>query len=200
MMGTPPDIFIEGKNGPKYYKKNTENSNSSTSRYRLKTKEEYARDSKTQVPQLKRYLRYDALDEVIMKTPFATKAKLSPEQKREEMVRRECFLDFLKGLFEVNPFERWTAHQAMAHPFITGADFTGPFVPVIDPKINERKLSFMLLMQRRGYVFCYTIVLSSFLVCDFSLSLTSLTTIPFSINHRHTHITFYYLAGTMDLI
>ena len=28
MMGPPPDIFIEGKNGPKYYKKIAENSSS----------------------------------------------------------------------------------------------------------------------------------------------------------------------------
>lgn len=148
MMGTPPDVFLEGKNGGKYFRK-IERAEGAV-QYRLKTPEEYAAETGTEIPALKKYLRYDKLDEVIMKCPLADKAKLSLELKQEEMLRRACYLDFLNGLFRVNPFERWTAKQAASHPFITGAVFSEPHRPVADPKVNERKLAFLLAMQRRG--------------------------------------------------
>eukprot|EP00605_Chrysophyceae_sp_TOSAG23-4_P002888 GSChrysophyteH1.ASY1.ANO1.3183.1 assembled CDS len=90
MMGTPPDLFLEGKSGRKYFTtkahpndspnaNNPDNTTGGTVRY----------------------------------------PKLTPEKKREEMVRRACFLDFLGGLFQVDPFQRWTAKQASTHPFVT---------------------------------------------------------------------------------
>jgi len=151
MLGTPPDVFLEGKNGTKYFRRTQADGEGSPPRYRLKTPEEYARETGTEIPTLKRYLRYDRLDEVIMKCPLADKVKLTQEQKQEEMQRRACFLDFLLGLFRVNPFERWTAKQATTHPFVTGAAFSKPHQPPLDSKVNERKLSFLLAMQRRGY-------------------------------------------------
>jgi len=149
MLGAPPDVFLEGKNGTKYFRKMQVDGEAP--RYRIKTPEEYAAETGTEIPSLKKYLRYDRLDEVIMKCPLADKTKLSQEQKQEEMLRRACFLDFLSGLFRVNPFERWTAKQAITHPFVTGAVFSKPHVPPLDSKINERKLSFLLAMQHRGY-------------------------------------------------
>eukprot|EP00606_Chrysophyceae_sp_TOSAG23-5_P000272 GSChrysophyteH2.ASY1.ANO1.1377.1 assembled CDS len=162
MMGTPPDLFLEGKSGRKYFTtkahpndspnaNNPDNTTGGTVRYRIKTPEEYAAETGTEIPVLKRYLRYSRLDEVIMKCPLANKAKLTPEKKREEMVRRACFLDFLGGLFQVDPFQRWTAKQASTHPFVTGATFDRPHVPPRDKQVNERKLAFILAMQKRGY-------------------------------------------------
>ena len=161
MLGPPPDLFLEGKNGAKYFAEreidlesgniNSNVTGPNVSKYRLKTPEEYARATGTEIPVLKRYLRYDQLDEVIMKCPLANKSELSSEQKQEEMLRRASFLDFLLGLFKTNPFERWTAKQASSHPFVTGQSFSRPHVPVVDQKINERKLAFLLAMQRRGY-------------------------------------------------
>lgn len=121
----------------------------SGSKFRIKTAEEYAAETNTQVPVLRKYLRYSRLDEVIMRCPLAQKARMTPEQKNVETVRRRCFLDFLQGLFRLNPFERWTARQALSHPFIQNTKFTGPFVPPPDMKINERKLNFMVLTQRK---------------------------------------------------
>ena len=46
-------------------------------RYRIKTPEEYASDTNTEVPVLKKYLRYSHLDEIIMKCPLANKSKMS---------------------------------------------------------------------------------------------------------------------------
>ena len=31
---------------------------------------------------------------------------------------RDCFLQFLVGLFHMDPAERWTAHQALLHAFV----------------------------------------------------------------------------------
>jgi len=49
----------------------------------------------------------------------------------------------------MNPFERWTARQAASHPFITNAPFTGDFVPPADPKVNERKLAYLVATQHK---------------------------------------------------
>ena len=152
MLGPPPDDMIErGKNGLKYFcrntimKRNTSMSfaslplEPSTSReeevaslgsqtvpqprYRLKTAEEYAAETNSEVPVLRKYLRYSRLEDVVIKCPLANKSKLSSAQKAEEIRNRRCFLDFLLMLLKVDPSERWTARQANNHPFITNAPF-----------------------------------------------------------------------------
>jgi hypothetical protein len=75
---------------------------------------------------------------------------MTQEQKVEEMNRRACFLNFLQGLFRFNPFERWTAKQAASHPFITNARYTGEFQPPLDPKVNERKLAYLIATQGKN--------------------------------------------------
>ena len=174
MLGQPPDYMIEGKNGLKYFSKishpngssapwnatSGDNSSSeqgaakiepippSAPKYRLKTPEEYAAETKTEIPVLRKYLKYSRLEDVILKCPLPSKAKLTPEQKKEEMTRRTCFLDFLRGLFQLNPYDRWTAKQAAEHPFIAGGLFTGPFQPSVDAKANERKLGYLMHTQK----------------------------------------------------
>ena len=118
-------------------------------KYRLKTAEEYASETNTEIPVLRKYLRYSKLEDVIMKCPLPNKSRLTAEQKKEEMVRRLCFLNFLQGLFRMNPFERWTAKQAAQHPFITNAVFTGEFLPPSDATVNERKLAYLVLTQQK---------------------------------------------------
>lgn len=65
-------------------------------KYRLKTAQEYASESNTTVPVLRKYLRYSRLEDVIMKCPMANKLRMSEEQRAEEMRSRECFLDLIK--------------------------------------------------------------------------------------------------------
>lgn len=48
---------------------------------------------------------------------------------KTEMNNRIAFIDFVRGLLNINPLERWSPQQAKLHPFITQAKFTGPFVP-----------------------------------------------------------------------
>lgn len=47
---------------------------------------------------------------------------------REDLEERKCFIDLLKGLLKINPAERWTATQAIAHPFLQGS-MLDHFVP-----------------------------------------------------------------------
>lgn len=46
-----------------------------------------------------------------------------------ELNNRVAFIDFVRGLLQINPLERWSPQQAKLHPFITQQKFTGPFVP-----------------------------------------------------------------------
>ena len=54
-----------------------------------------------------------------------------------EMNNRVAFIDFVRGLLNINPLERWSPQQAKSHPFITQAKFTGPFVPPMNLKTTS---------------------------------------------------------------
>lgn len=89
-------------------------------KYRLKTPEEYAADNNIKVLESKRYLKSDQLSDIILKAPIPGQSRLTQQQKMEEMRLRRLFLDFVGGLLKVVPWERFTAKQALLHPFITG--------------------------------------------------------------------------------
>lgn len=54
------------------------------------------------------------------------------------MANREAFIDFVYGLLNINPLERWSPQQARTHPFITQQKFTGPFQPHTSLKTSSR--------------------------------------------------------------
>ena len=54
------------------------------------------------------------------------------------MANREAFIDFVHGLLNLNPLERWSPQQARTHPFITQQKFTGPFQPQMNLKTTSR--------------------------------------------------------------
>lgn len=54
------------------------------------------------------------------------------------MANREAFIDFVHGLLNINPLERWSPQQARTHPFITQQKFTGPFQPQMNLKATSR--------------------------------------------------------------
>lgn len=54
-----------------------------------------------------------------------------------EMNNRVAFIDFVRGLLNINPLERWSPQQAKLHPFITQQKFTGPFVPPMNLKASS---------------------------------------------------------------
>lgn len=51
----------------------------------------------------------------------------------DQQIRR-ALVDFLQGLLQLNPLNRWTPIQARYHPFITGEPFTEPYVPEVHMK------------------------------------------------------------------
>lgn len=53
------------------------------------------------------------------------------------MTNREAFIDFVRGLLNINPLERWSPQQAKLHPFITQQKFTQPFVPPMNMKTSN---------------------------------------------------------------
>lgn len=53
------------------------------------------------------------------------------------MTNRHAFIDFVRGLLNINPLERWSPQQAKLHPFITQAKFTQPFVPPMNLKSSS---------------------------------------------------------------
>lgn len=53
------------------------------------------------------------------------------------MNNRVAFIDFVRGLLNINPLERWSPQQAKLHPFITQQKFTQPFVPPVSLKSSS---------------------------------------------------------------
>lgn len=53
------------------------------------------------------------------------------------MNNRVAFIDFVRGLLNINPLERWSPQQAKLHPFITQQKYTGPFVPPTNLKSSS---------------------------------------------------------------
>ena len=53
------------------------------------------------------------------------------------MNNRLAFIDFVRGLLNINPLERWSPQQAKLHPFITQQKFTGPFIPPMNLKSSS---------------------------------------------------------------
>jgi dual specificity protein kinase YAK1 len=58
-----------------------------------------------------------------------------------EMNNRIAFIDFVRGLLNINPLERWSPQQAKLHPFITQQKFdpSRPFVPPMNLKSPTNK-------------------------------------------------------------
>ncbi|TFK25163.1 kinase-like protein [Coprinopsis marcescibilis] len=99
-------------------------------RYRLKSIEKYSREHNTNEQPGKQYFKATSLPEIINTAPMpSTKSSRSQNEIDKELNNRAAFIDFCKGLLDLNPVTRWTPQQARLHPFITGEKFTKPFVP-----------------------------------------------------------------------
>ncbi|EGG23072.1 protein serine/threonine kinase [Cavenderia fasciculata] len=118
------ELLDTGKNTLHYFNRSIENGKTV---YTLKTEEEYSRETNQTLPQSKKYFNYKTLPDIIQNYTF--KKNISPLELEKEKQNRLVFTDFVSGLLNLNPNERWTAAQARDHPFITGATYTGPFIP-----------------------------------------------------------------------
>lgn len=125
-LGIPPKWMIEmGKASFQFMELQTDEYG--RKKYGLKSREKYSEEFQTKEEPSKQYFPSTNLDEIIMNYPLP-RQRMSQQDIQKEMSNRESFLDFVKGLLNMNPFERWTPHQAAMHPFITEKKYTGPFV------------------------------------------------------------------------
>jgi dual specificity protein kinase YAK1 len=134
MLGMPPSYMIEvGKSAKAFFVRvDSAHPAGPSGRkpkhiYRLKSRDQYSKEFNLTEQPSKRYFSGTTLKEVIMQYPLSR--KLGAEEMEAEMRSRECLIDFIQGILNLNPIERWSAAQARGHPFITGVRFDGPWTP-----------------------------------------------------------------------
>ncbi|KAI5356928.1 putative serine/threonine-protein kinase, active [Septoria linicola] len=136
MLGLPPTWMLEvGKQSGEFFEKVHDEFGRRT--HRLKSMEQYSREHGTKEQPSKKYFQQTRLPDIIRAYPMPRKGMKQNEMERE-MANREAFIDFVHGLLNINPLERWTPQQARTHPFITQQKFTGPFQPRMDLKPTSR--------------------------------------------------------------
>ncbi|KAK1659413.1 kinase-like domain-containing protein [Colletotrichum godetiae] len=135
MLGNPQNWMIEmGKQAGEFFEKRQDEFGRRT--YQLKSMEQYAREHSTKEQPSKKYFQANTLPEIIKSYPMPRKNMKQSEIDRE-MNNRVAFIDFVRGLLNINPLERWSPQQAKLHPFITQQKFTGPFVPPMNLKSSS---------------------------------------------------------------
>lgn len=131
-LGVPPNWMVEmGKTSAQFMEKVVDDHG--RKHYRLKSREKFSAEMKTEEQPSKMYFPSTKLNEIIMNYPLP-KPNMSKAEVDLEMQNRASFVDFVKGLLNMNPFERWTPHQAAMHPFITESKFVAPFKPALGSK------------------------------------------------------------------
>ncbi|CAG8781519.1 22794_t:CDS:2, partial [Gigaspora margarita] len=145
MLGVPPPYMIEvGKTAHEYFERYI--NEHGQKKYRLKTMEQYMRDNNCVEQPSKRYFSATTLPEIIKSYPVMRKG-VTQKDIDKEMQNRLAFIDFVQGLLNLNPIERWSPQQAKLHPFITGENNnatgqrpqlqqTSNKMPTLAPKAN----------------------------------------------------------------
>ncbi|KAI8993077.1 kinase-like protein [Trametes punicea] len=131
MLGMPPQYMLDmGKQTSQFF--DTYIDQYGHKKYRLKSIEQYSREHNTNEQPGKQYFKANSLPEIIRQAPMPA-FKSGARQQHEvdkEIQNRAAFIDFVQGLLNMNPIERWSPQQARQHPFITGEKWTGPWSPM----------------------------------------------------------------------
>ncbi|CAE6477100.1 unnamed protein product [Rhizoctonia solani] len=126
MLGMPPMYMLEmGKQTNNFFASYTDEYG--RKRYRLKSIEQYSRENNTNEQPGKKYFAATTLPDIIRSAAGSGKGKLTENDKDPNS--RASFIDFVSGLLNLNPIERWSPQQARGHPFITGERFERPYIP-----------------------------------------------------------------------
>jgi len=121
-IGGPPSAMLDkGKNTKKFFK--VDASQPGSPRYTLKTAEEYAADTRTEVGIHKTYFKGSTLKEVVDLYPM--RRGLNDAQKAQELEDRRSFLHFLQGFLRWDAAARWTPQMALRHPFLQRQPLSG---------------------------------------------------------------------------
>ncbi|PUU81222.1 kinase-like domain-containing protein [Tuber borchii] len=132
MLGMPPVWMLEmGKQAGEFFEKVHDEFGRKT--YQLKSMEKYSREHGTKEQPSKKYFQATTLPEIIRQYAMPRK-NMKPIEMEREMNNRIAFIDFVRGLLNINPVERWSPQQAKLHPFITQQKYTGPFIPPMNLK------------------------------------------------------------------
>lgn len=127
MLGMPPAYMLErGRQTHEFFNAHTDSFGRTV--YQLKPMEQFSREHRVQEQASKQYFPGTTLPEVIRLTPISRRSSRASDAEKE-MANRAAFTDFVAGLLNLNPLERWTPQQAKLHPFITGEPFTEPWQP-----------------------------------------------------------------------
>ncbi|KAK4687922.1 dual specificity protein kinase YAK1, partial [Tremellales sp. Uapishka_1] len=128
MLGNPPPHLLEvGKQTHEFFNLVGVDAHG-RKQYKLKPMEQYASEHRTSEQPSKQYFKQTKLPDIIMEYPFSRKNSKQSEIDKE-MATRRAFVDFVGGLLNLDPIQRWSPQQAAKHPFITGEKYTGPFEP-----------------------------------------------------------------------
>ncbi|KAI8917441.1 kinase-like domain-containing protein [Entophlyctis helioformis] len=123
MLNVPPNHMCEkGKTASHFFVKHERPD--AKPFFTLKPMEDYMKEFGTTEQPSKRYFNGTTLPEIINSYPIMRKG-LSSKEIEKEMNNRRAFIDFLHGLLNLNPHERWSPQQAKMHPFVTGEKFVG---------------------------------------------------------------------------
>ncbi|DBA04303.1 TPA: hypothetical protein N0F65_002065, partial [Lagenidium giganteum] len=120
----PQRLVRRGRNVLKFYDVRADELNNSPYRreeFVLKTPEQFAKENNTEVKISKKYFKHDKLAEMIQAYPLDTTR--TEEEQAQEQEQRRSFVHFVSCLLELDPQLRWTAREAVRHPFIAGTPF-----------------------------------------------------------------------------
>ncbi|KAL9579021.1 MAG: hypothetical protein Q9212_005346 [Teloschistes hypoglaucus] len=135
MLNLPPTWMLEmGKQSGEFFEKTHDEYGRRS--YRLKSMEQYSREHGSKEQPSKKYFQATTLPDIIRSYTMPRKNMKQSEIDRE-MNNRVAFIDFVRGLLNINPLERWSPQQAKLHPFITQQKFTQPFVPPMNLKSSS---------------------------------------------------------------
>lgn len=127
MLGMPPQFMLDaGKQTREFF--NVHDDAFGRTSYRFKSREQYSREHNVQEQPSKQYFPGTTLPEIIRLAPVSRRSGRAADVDKE-MANRTAFIDFVAGLLNINPLERWSPQQAKLHPFITGEPFTQPWQP-----------------------------------------------------------------------
>ncbi|KZT52262.1 kinase-like protein [Calocera cornea HHB12733] len=136
MLGMPPPYMLEmGKSSNDFFKSSLDEYG--RKKWRLKSLDEYCRDKKTTEQPGKKYFSATTLPEIVKTAPNTNKTNKAVDMEKEANLRL-ALIDFVQGLLNLDPVQRWSPQQALGHPFITGEKFTKPYMPA---DIASRKSS-----------------------------------------------------------
>ena len=151
MLGMPPMWMLEmGKQSGEFFEKIADEYGRRS--YRLKGMDQYSREHNAKEQPSKRYFQATTLPEIIRSYSMPRKNMKPAEVERGrwnrmaacnsantsvELQNRVAFTDFVRGLLNINPLERWSPQQAKLHPFITQQKYTQPFVPPMNLKSSS---------------------------------------------------------------